>query len=98
MVAGQGPAPVQEFAAGLPVVVSIAFEDPLKVAVALETWPDFVVKSGGTVVPAAGAIVHCASCVPATHGAATTDPTVREALANFVVSVAPTKRCWDVLR
>ena len=41
--------------------------------------------------------VHCASCVLPTHGAVTTDPTVSEALAVFVVSVAPTKRCWDVL-
>ena len=97
MVAGQGPIPDQEFAAGLPVVVSIVLDEPLKFAVAVATWPDFVVKSGGTVVPAAGAIVHCASSVPATQRAATTDPTVSEALANFVVSVAPTKRCWDVL-
>ena len=75
--------------------MSIVFDKPLNVAVALETWLDFVVNGRGRVVVPN---CHCASCVPATHGTGVTDPAVSAAVANLVVSVAPAKRWADVFR
>jgi hypothetical protein len=42
--------------------------------------------------------VQRAAWCPGTHGGVVTDPTVNDALADLVVSVAPTKRSSDVFR
>ena len=70
-------------------------------AVAVEICDDFVEKP--TFVPAVTgpevkglSKVHWAACVLATHGGLVTDPTVRVALAVFMVSVIATNRCAEV--
>ena len=78
---------------GFPIVVSMVEVIPLPAAsVAVVTLLALNENPGGTLVPAAGAIVHCASVNPHNPDPEELDVRPRFALAKCPVSVLPTKR------
>ena len=80
----------------MPVSIDVPMPEPA-LATALATSAALDENAGGTVVPAAGAIVHCASVSPQTFvgGTVVETPSIAEALRP--VSSASTARSPDVL-
>ena len=82
---------------GLPIEVSIDELIPIPAAaVAVVTSLALKENAGGTLVPAAGAIVHCASVTPHRPVPAELAVSGRLAVAKWPVSTPPTRRWFDV--
>ena len=82
---------------GFPNVVLIVEVIPLPAAsVAVVTLLALNENAGGTLMPAAGAIVHCASVSPHNPVPAELEVRPRLALAKWPVSTPPTKRWFEV--
>src|SRR5258706_9283419 len=87
----------KEVLLGFRIVVFMLRGFPLPAAsVAVVTLLALNENAGGTLVPAAGAIVHCASVSPHNPVPAELDARPRLALAKCPVSTPPTKRWFEV--